>query len=611
MGRIKTRESVKDIKILDKAAVVSERMKTALVRSKDQAENLMDDGQISPSEYAEDKNRYAAEDVTDQVWHEVSDQTKKAIEKGKEAHREHRNEKRIQKNEERVRRYEEELRRGTPSRTPREEAARQAARQNTEATRTSIRSRRNQTIKSAERTERTIKQSARSAGKQTVKAGAKGTVKSTEKAVKTAEKTSKAAIKTAEATAKATQKAAAAAAKAAQKAAEIARQTAIAAYKAAVAAAKAVAAAIKAIAAAMKALVAAIAAYKAAVAAAKAVAAAIKAIAAAMKALVAAIAAGGWVAVVVVVVICLVALIACSCFGIFFSSEDTGSEKTMRQVIQEINMDYQNELDAIKDSVEYDALEMSGSRAVWPEVLSIYAVKTTSDPDNPQEVATITPEKEQLLKDLFWEMNEITHRTETKTETVIVETDDGNGNILEEETQETITTLYITVSHKTVDEMAAQYSFNEDQKQQLTELLAQNSSMWAAVLYGIYGVDDQIVAVALSQVGNVGGETYWSWYGFGSRVEWCACFVSWCANECGYIDTGVIPKFAGCVNGVQWFRERGQWADNAMEPSPGMIIFFDWDNRGSSGPQDGQSDHVGIVQKVENGVVYEPIPYFV
>ena len=367
MGRIKTRESVKDIKILDKAAVASERMKTALVRSKDQAENLMDDGQISPSEYAEDKIRYAAEDVTDQVWHGASDQMKKAVEKGKEAHRERRNEKRIHKNEERVRRYEEELRRATQSRTPREEAARQAARQNTEATRTSIRRRRNQTIKSAERTERTIKQSTRSTGKQTVKAGAKGTVKSTEKAVKTAEKTSKAAIKTAEATARATQKAAAAAAKAAQKAAEIARQTAIAAYKAAVAAAKAVAAAIKAITAAMKALVAAIAA-------------------------------GGWVAVVVVEVICLVALIACSCFGIFFSSEDTGSEKTMRQVIQEINMDYQNELDAIKDSVEYDALEMSGSRAVWPEVLSIYAVKTTSDPDNPQEVATITPEKEQLLQ---------------------------------------------------------------------------------------------------------------------------------------------------------------------------------------------------------------------
>ena len=93
------------------------------------------------------------------------------------------------------------------------------------------------------------------------------------------------------------------------------------------------------------------------------------------------------------------------------SSEDTGSEKTMRQVIQEINLDYQNELDAIKASVEYDALEMSGSRAVWPEVLSIYAVKTTSDPDNPQEVATITLEKESLLKDLFLSLIHISEPT--------------------------------------------------------------------------------------------------------------------------------------------------------------------------------------------------------
>ena len=70
------------------------------------------------------------------------------------------------------------------------------------------------------------------------------------------------------------------------------------------------------------------------------------------------------------------------------------------------------------------------------------------------------------------------------------------------------------------------------------------------------------------------------------------------------IETGVIPKFAGCVNGVQWFKDRGQWIDGSAEPVSGMIIFFDWDNKGSSGPQDGQSDHVGIVQKVENGIVY-------
>ena len=101
--------------------------------------------------------------------------------------------------------------------------------------------------------------------------------------------------------------------------------------------------------------------------------------------------------------------------------------------------------------------------------------------------------------------------------------------------------------------------------------------------------------------GNVGGRPYWSWYGFGSRVEWCACFVSWCANECGYLDAGVIPKFAGCVNGVQWFKGRGLWQDNSYEPRPGDIIFFDWN--GENG-QDGSVDHVGIVEKVENGFVY-------
>ena len=71
-----------------------------------------------------------------------------------------------------------------------------------------------------------------------------------------------------------------------------------------------------------------------------------------------------------------------------------------------------------------------------------------------------------------------------------------------------------------------------------------------------------------------------------------------------YIETGVIPKYAGCVNGVNWFKDRGQWAENDIEPAPGMIIFFDWDNKGSSGPQDGESDHTGIVERVEDGIVY-------
>ena len=411
MSKIKTKENVKDIKALDKAAVASERMKTVLIRSKDQMQNLMDDGQVSPSEYAEDKLRYAAEDVVDHVGHDVSSGTKKAVNKGKEAYREYREEKRIQKNEERVRKYEEELRRSAQASSPQQNAARDTAKKNVETRRANTRIKRNQTIKTAERTEHTIKQSVRSAGKQTVKAGAKGTVKSTDKAVKTAEKTSKAAIKTAEATAKATQKAAEATAKAAQKAAEIARQTAIVAYKAAVAVAKAIAVAIKAIIAAIEKLIAAIAV-------------------------------GGWVAVVVVVVICLVALIVDSCFGIFFSSEDKNDgSQTMREVVVEINQDYQNQLDTIKANNPYDDLEMSGFRAVWPEVLSVYAVKTTTDPDNPQEVASVTEEKKQLLTDIFWEMNDISYRTETDTETEIIESDDGNGNILEETVEVTKTTL--------------------------------------------------------------------------------------------------------------------------------------------------------------------------
>lgn len=109
---------------------------------------------------------------------------------------------------------------------------------------------------------------------------------------------------------------------------------------------------------------------------------------------------------------------------------------------------------------------------------------------------------------------------------------------------------------------------------------------------------DAIVDVALTQVGNVGGEPYWSWYGFTNHVEWCACFVSWCADQCGYLDSGAYPKFSGCVFGMQWFQQRSLWLDSSTEPAPGMLIFFDW------APQDGVPDHVGIVEKVENGMVY-------
>ena len=108
-----------------------------------------------------------------------------------------------------------------------------------------------------------------------------------------------------------------------------------------------------------------------------------------------------------------------------------------------------------------------------------------------------------------------------------------------------------------------------------------------------------MVGAAQSQVGQTGGQPYWSWYGFSSRVEWCAIFVSWCADQCGYIDAGIVPKFAGCGVGIQWFQNRGQWLPGSATPEPGMLIFFKWYGSDSS-----IADHVGIVESVENGRVY-------
>lgn len=607
------------MKTVDRAADLGERMKKALVRTADQAQNLTDDGQVTPSEYAGDKLQYGMEDIATEAGHIVVDTGKGAYRTGKSA---------IQKFREK-RRAEAEQRRqelendtpdtpvdepndpvtpdqpgpATPPESPVEEEIVAPSENQQRRTRmgkshtgdgpkgrlTTAKDgadaiqkeqqikgparRKNNSIKTLQKTERTIKQTTRTA-EQSAKT-LERSVKGTQKAVKTAEQSSKVAIKTAQETAKAAQKSAQAAAKAAEKAVQIAQATA----RAAAAAAKA---------------------------AAKAVVAAVKAIIAAVKELVAAIAAGGWVAVVIIIVIMLVALIVGSCFGIFFSSEDTGSPMTMKSVVQEINMDYQSSLDTIRNMTVHDKMETSGSRAVWPEVLAIYAVKVNTDPNNPQDVASMDNAKKATLEEIFWAMNQINYYVETTEEIVLIEEADEDGNIIVTETTETVTTLYITVTHKTATTMAYEYGFTEEQKQMLNELLQdENASMWAAALYGIHSADEQIVAVAESQIGNVGGQPYWSWYGFNSRVAWCACFVSWCANECGYIDMGVIPKFAGCVWGVDWFQDRGQWADGTATPVPGMIIFFDWDSPdGESGPQDGLSDHVGIVQKVEDGYVY-------
>ncbi len=113
---------------------------------------------------------------------------------------------------------------------------------------------------------------------------------------------------------------------------------------------------------------------------------------------------------------------------------------------------------------------------------------------------------------------------------------------------------------------------------------------------GLFG-NQQIVSVAMGQLGNSGGQKFWSWYGFDSRVEWCACFVSWCADQAGLIQSGAVPKFSLCTDGKNWFQEPRKMAGVGSMPSPGAIIFFDWDH-------DGTCDHVGIVERCDGTTVY-------
>lgn len=313
------------------------------------------------------------------------------------------------------------------------------------------------------------------------------------------------------------------------------------------------------------------------------------------------IAAGGWIAVVVIVLIALVIILAASVLGIFFSNENNGN-MNMMSAVQSINSEYEAKIEEIQTNNPTDNVEMSGSRAVWSDVLAVYAAKVNYDADNPQDVVTLDENKISILTSIFWDMNTISSKTEIKTVTVVNETDDGNGNIIQTETQEEQSFLYITVTHKTAEEIAAQYSFSGEQKSALDALLApENAEMWSAVIYGTFG-NSNIADVARSQIGNIGGEPYWRWYGFNSRVEWCACFVSWCANECGYIDAGVIPKYASCAIGSQWFKDRGLWQNGTYIPKSGDIIFFDWADE--NGTRDGVPDHTGIVDRVDENYIY-------
>ena len=298
----------------------------------------------------------------------------------------------------------------------------------------------------------------------------KTAVKSADKTVKTAERTVKTTERGAKTAAKTTEKTAQATAKTAQKAAQATAKTAQATAKTIQAAAKAAAQAAKA--------------------AGKAIASAIKAIVAAVKALIAAIAAGGWVAVLIIVIIALICVILALCFGLFASNEATSPTQTgkpMTQAIQDVNNEFVDKINAkisrFKKKYKPDEViliyegdtDSKGTVMNWADVLGIYAVGTTTDPEQPTDVLIVTPDKVNILRDYFMEMNSVSYDTEVEKEEIPALDDDGEPifNDEGEQVMETKTTLTITITISSMDyrDAASRYNFNESQMEMLTEIM--------------------------------------------------------------------------------------------------------------------------------------------
>lgn len=211
---------------------------------------------------------------------------------------------------------------------------------------------------------------------------------------------------------------------------------------------------------------------------------------------------------------------------------------------------------------------------------------------------------EKQYKLTLTETVEVRYRTETST--------DADGNTTTEEVPYNYYILTVTLKSKSIASFVSELL--TPQQLELYQAYLQTSGNRPLIfgggspdgtpsedLSGVHFVNGTrpgntaVVDIAKSQVGNVGGAPYWSWYGFDSRVEWCACFVSWCYNRMGKSE----PRFAGCQSqGIPWFVNHGQWGDRGYPNiAPGDAIFFDWD-------LDGSADHVGIVIGTDGERVY-------
>lgn len=433
MKDIKTKSTDRAPRLMtDAARAPKELMRRSLISAKEQAQETAATQQQgeSPAEYAEDRIERAAEDAVWRTEQYVIQCGKRLAKKANEARKQYK-----------------EAQRGTEQNRssffPSESG--------------SVRQRR-QRVKRSLQSSRGVQQASQHTAKQSVKTTmtvAKGTVKTAQRSVKTAQYT----VKTAEKTIKTTQQAAKAAQKTAQAAAKAAQVTARASHAAA----------------------------RAAATAAKAVAAFVKALIAAVKALVAAIAAGGWVAVVIIIVAVLVIALL-TMFGVFSANESADDGKPMTDAIESINAEFQSEMQnniselssqsgASVVEVIYEG-DMEGAESPvpnWADVVGVYAIKVGADAENPSDVTSMTPENIERLKEIFHDMNSVSYRTELESETITI-TDEYGALVLDKNgdpVTESKTTLHIYVNVASMDyrDGAELYHFNQDQDEMLVELM--------------------------------------------------------------------------------------------------------------------------------------------
>ncbi|AHF08774.1 C40 family peptidase [Dehalobacter restrictus] len=462
MREIRTKSVIRDIKVLDKASDVSHRMKNAYIRTKEQTEqnghnedsNYVDkavSGVKDGTETVAQKALTVGEHGKNAVW-EIKERraggtgTSNTITRGDQSGHTSYPGAKVPKSKQR---YVQ----GKATLTAKQAAERKAAQTFQNSVFQSAEKAALQGGKIHGQTGRRIKQSARESSI-TVKQAAKGTVKTAQRRVKTIERSAKTAIKISRSAAQNTVKTAQTAKRATQAATRVAAVSAKAAVKA--------------------------------------MQITIKTIIAALKSLLAMIAAGGWAAVVIILLVCLVGLMSESVFGVFFSNEDTGKNTpVMTEAVSQLNGEFATKLDQIEKENPHDTLDLSNNDSSnmvsnWRDILAVYAVKVASDPENGIEVATLDDTKVGILRNIFWDMNKIDYWLETIEHEGTAITTDKDGNTSEETVTSTETVLHIHVTSKFYSNIIVEYHFNPQQVGMLNELMQDKYQQLFMRLIGSY-----------------------------------------------------------------------------------------------------------------------------